>query len=219
MFPGVKLEAGVHYFVRDCEDLTPSEQAEVKQRFAKVLDEDGICKRRGSKVCNFDNFGIICGRRVVRRRRSADGQVHSEEVSEAHLSLEVIASKSLNSSRDAERICATLKIQPSDCSVALAKAAYRRYLKAALLYGRMQMKNLFKNPESVSFKAAGRDFETDEDGLSVSAPFSECDEGMVLSNDMCCKQSVIFHLVCQLFFVYSILYTWNSIQWNFMYSM
>ena len=184
----MKLEAGAKYFIQDCENLTLLEKEQVKIAFSTILEHDGVCQRKDSQVCSLDKFAIICGKKSVRKRRSADGKMHAEVMSEAKMNLEFIAVKALNSSQDAQRICALLKIHPDDCVMDLAKVAYRRFLKASLLYAARQLKQFFKIPWNAHFRAAGRDFEAIGDtGLSVSNPFSQCDGGMVMQNDMCCE--------------------------------
>ncbi|ELU17886.1 hypothetical protein CAPTEDRAFT_190824, partial [Capitella teleta] len=147
-FPGFRLEADAFYFVRKCKDLTPSEQDDVKKTFAAVLDDNQVCKLRGTKLCNLDNFGIICGNETLRRRkRSTDGQEYDEEVSEVKIQLEVRGNKVLDSSTEANRICALLRIPRSRCTVRIATEAYKRYLKAAVMFSGNQLKSLFRRPE------------------------------------------------------------------------
>ena len=181
----MKLEAETFYFVRDCDQLTSSEQTEVKQVFANVLSNEGICQRRGATVCNLENFGIICGKKTKRKRRSADGQEYTEERSEVKLGLNLKAPRTLNSTLDTNRICTLLRIRQKSCTVELATKAYKRFLKAALLYGAQQLKKLYQHPDKVRFQAAGRDFEAEDEPLVVGEAFTPCDEGMVPQNDMC----------------------------------
>ena len=49
-FPGIRLEGNSSYFVQNCRDLTPDEQQKVKDDFAKLLTDEGICINRQTKV-------------------------------------------------------------------------------------------------------------------------------------------------------------------------
>ena len=45
-FPDFRLEANSAYFVRACRDLTEAEKNQVKEDFAKMLTEQGVCQKR-----------------------------------------------------------------------------------------------------------------------------------------------------------------------------
>ena len=69
-FPGIRLEADTSYFVRRCRDLTEEEQKAVKEQFAEVLNNEGICKdREENPMCVIQDIAIICGRQTRRRRK------------------------------------------------------------------------------------------------------------------------------------------------------
>jgi hypothetical protein len=185
-FPGIKLEAETFYFVDKCKDLTPKQQDEAKQVFANILNENGVCQKSSTQLCDMDNFAIICGKETFRRRkRSADGSEQEEEVSQATLQLDVKARKTLDVSKDALRICAMFRYPSNRCTKTIAGKLYERYLKAALLYSEKQLKNVFRNPQAVSFQAADREFEAKKDGVSTGVPEPDCDEGMATVNGVC----------------------------------
>eukprot|EP00914_Ancora_sagittata_P013477 GHVO01026502.1.p1 GENE.GHVO01026502.1~~GHVO01026502.1.p1 ORF type:complete len:185 (+),score=13.70 GHVO01026502.1:277-831(+) len=180
------MDAATFYFARNCTDLTPAEQIDVKKAFKDVLAQNKICQLRGTQLCDLHNFGIICGKESVRRRkRSVDGQEYDEHVSEVKLQFEVKANKSLDSSKETKRICALLRIPQRSCSVWVAKQAYKRYLRAAVIYSGRQLQALYKNPERASFSVAQRDFEAKKEGVAVGSTDSLCDPGMAAHNGMC----------------------------------
>ena len=49
-FPGIILEAETAYFTSNCQDLTPEEQQQVKEEFAVILNEQGVCMKSKSDV-------------------------------------------------------------------------------------------------------------------------------------------------------------------------
>ena len=185
-FPEFRLEADSAYFVRACRDLSTTEQDEVKREFAEMLNEQGICMKRQTKVCDVRNIGIICGQTTRRRKRdvSSGEEGEEEEVDQVHIQLDVAAHKMTDKLSECDSICNMLRIPQRRCG-ALCFPTYKRFLRAAVMYSRRQLQMLYATPQQVGFTAAHRQFEAKENGLITSDLKTNCEEGMMSDGELC----------------------------------
>lgn len=156
----------------------------MKQKFADMLTNEGICSKGTTKICDVKNIGIICGETTRRKKRDLDGLEHEEEVSQVMISMGVFAHKVEDSKLDCDSICTMLRIPSPRCSV-LCKPAYRRFLKAAVMYSQWQLKKLYETPEKAHFSTSNRNFEAEQNGIQSQNVMSDCGEGAVSRNDFC----------------------------------
>ena len=152
MFPDLRLHADIYYFTAKCNELNPTQQEEVKEAFSQVLNDEEVCVKGSIKLCNLDNFAIICGKESRRKRRSVDGVEYEEDVSEVELQVDLTSYKAFSPSKDANRICEMLRIPLRRCTKSVANAAYQRFLRSAAMYTQRQLNNLNQDPQKVSFK-------------------------------------------------------------------
>ena len=173
--------------MRACHNLTESEKDEVKQEFAQMLTDEGICLKRATRVCDVRNVGIICGHSVRRRKRdvSSTGEVEeTEQVEEnIHFQMNVTALKLQFKDCDGH-ICPMLRIRARDCP-RLCEPAYKRFLRAAVMYSKRQLTTLYSRPQRAAFSAAHRDFEAQEEGLTTSNLLIGCEDGMKPDGTRC----------------------------------
>ena len=177
-FPAFTLEADSSYFVTDCHNLTEEEQVAVKQEFANVLNRNGVCKKKSTKVCDISNMAIICGERSKRSLSSNDSTVN--------LLFDVKAIKIEDQPRNCDQICQFLKIPSKFCSK-LCVVTYKNFLKAAVIYAREQLSDLFRNStngiRTLRFNVGQRTFEPDT--VSMSDVIIQCEAGMVDHEGSC----------------------------------
>ena len=175
-FPEFRLEGNSSYFVRKCKELTPDEQQKVKEDFAKMLSDEGICVRRETKVCDAKNVGIICGATRRRRKRGV-----TEEIDEVNVFFE-FASKQIPPS-ECDKICTMLRIPSARCE-ALCVPTYKRFLKALMHHTKQSVESLFADRRKVSFRSGQHAFMYNPGTLQTSEVIVDCPPGMK-NNETC----------------------------------
>jgi hypothetical protein len=196
-FASVKVNANTTYFVRACSNLTEQEQSVVKEQFAQMLTDHGVCKSRRQgreqKMCEAKNVGIICGR-TVRRRKRGLFETEEDEVDFSFTLLPTIEGIDVNNVKiaDCDKICETLKIPEFRCSD-LCEGTYRRWALAAARYGKRSLEQAFENGQ-MRFNAAERHFEPTDDALKSSDVISECSPGSKSDGELCvpCSPGTFF---------------------------
>ena len=158
----------------------------MKKDFADLLTKEGICKKRSKKVCDMKNVGIICGKTTRRRKRGVE-----EEVDEVGFHFDISAFKVANHPTDCKDICAFLNIPKSRCSHLCLKT-YKRFLKAAVMYSKYKLGQIYQNKRTARFHSAQRNFEPADNGLKTSDLIVECDPGMKKDSDFCGEYKVFF---------------------------
>ncbi|XP_013393808.1 sushi, von Willebrand factor type A, EGF and pentraxin domain-containing protein 1 [Lingula anatina] len=188
-FPDFRLEANSTYFVRACRNLTEAEKNAVKTEFAKTLTDQGVCLKRQTKVCDMKNVGIICGHTKRRRRRGIE-----EEIDEIGFLFDVSAHKVEDKAKDCDKICRFLRIPQYRCS-SLCERTYKRFLKAAVLYSKRKIHEIFTQEEGrrAAFTSANRDFEPED--VAISDVIVDCEAGMKVQGDFCipCSNGTFYH--------------------------
>ena len=177
-FPAFTLETDSSYFVTDCQSLTEEEQVAAKQEFANVLNSNGVCKKKSTKVCDISNMAIICGERSKRSL--------SRNESSVNLLFDVKATKTEDQPRNCDQICQFLKIPAQFCSK-LCVVTYKKFLKASVIHARKQLSDLFGNStnriRTLRFNVGQRRFEPDT--VSMSDVIIQCEQGMVDHEGSC----------------------------------
>ncbi len=178
------MEADSSYFVTDCHNLTEEEKTEVKQKFATLLNHNGICKKRSTQVCDIADMAVICGRRT-KRSLFGNGTV-------VDLTFSLKAVKVEDQPRNCDEICKFLKIPEEYCSK-LCMTTYKRFLKASVLYAKEQLLELFtRDPNRLrrlSFNVGRRAFEPET--VTTSNLIVTCDEGGMVEKDGSCGENFL----------------------------
>ena len=60
-FAGVEVDAEVAYFVTSCSLLNNAQKEVLRQKFAQMLQAQGICQASNQNSCTIDDFDIKCG--------------------------------------------------------------------------------------------------------------------------------------------------------------
>ncbi|XP_013394148.1 sushi, von Willebrand factor type A, EGF and pentraxin domain-containing protein 1 [Lingula anatina] len=177
-FPDFRLEADSAYFVRACRDLTEDDKKEVRLMFAETLNNDTICYKRNTKLCDVKNIDIICGESQIRRRRDASGQTREDVIDSVHIAFDVFAEKPEKEIKNCRQICSSLNIPDRYCkNQATCERIYKRFLKAAMIYAKGKLEKLFEEDRHKAvFHAASRRFESA--GGNVSDVMVDCGAGM-----------------------------------------
>jgi len=183
-FPEFRLEGETAYFAAACEDLTEVQKTAAKEEFAKRLNDNGVCSKRETKICNIKDMGIICGRTTRRRRRrGVDVLEHSVD-----FAYNVSALKFEDKTTDChDKICPMLRIPPEYCDQ-YCKPTYKRYLKASVEFARRQLLDIHKDKNKMrrlAFKVDSLQFIAEKDGFRASDVIKECPQGMAAIDDQC----------------------------------
>ncbi|ELU02210.1 hypothetical protein CAPTEDRAFT_212422 [Capitella teleta] len=191
-FPDFHHEADAYYLTTSCENMTLAEKEDVKQTFADMLKEHGICMKRRTQICDIKNIGIICGATRRRKRRDADGRVRYEHLADVDIQMEVAAHKVQDRLMDCDQICVFLKISQDECE-SMCEPAYKRFLRAAVHFTKSELTKLYRTRSNVHFQAASRHFESD--GLETKDVRTKCQEGMAAENELCvpCQPGSFLH--------------------------
>merc|ERR1712168_649095 len=137
-FPDIRIEADSKYFTTACEALSEEEKGQVKDEFAKVLNNEGVCERSKMKVCEVKNMAIICGKSTS---FMFGGTAFT--VDEVNLSFNISAIKFGEKAVECDKICDALHIPENQCDK-LCLPVYKRFLLAAVTMSKQQMKKCLK---------------------------------------------------------------------------
>ena len=185
-FPEFRLEGESAYFAAACEDLTEDQKNAAKQEFADRLNEQGICSKRETKICNIGDMGIICGRTSRRRRRrGVDYLEHSVD-----FAFNVTALNFEEKTTECDsKICPMLRIPKKYCK-RYCKPTYKRYLKASVEYAKKQLNDLYSDPSKLKeliLRVQNLEFDPKTGGFQSSDVIKACPEGMAVIDDQCGK--------------------------------
>ena len=186
-FPSFRFEGDAAYFAAACESLNDTQKIQVKEEFAKTLNEKGICKKSITKVCDIKDMGIICGRTTRRRKRR--GVEYTEESVDFTFNVTALKFEDKISECE-EKICPMLRIPEGHCEESLCISTYKRYLQAAVKYAKGQLSALYRDPSKLKeliFRIQNIEFDPQQNGFHGSSIVTECPEGMEANEGQCGK--------------------------------
>ena len=158
----------------------------MKREFANLLTDNGVCVKNKRKVCNFRDVAIICGK--TRRKRGAEWI----EVETVDFKFNVSAKQDENKSKDCNKICQMLRIPAKYCDRYCLKV-YKKFLKAAVMYAKVQVEQLFQfGRDNLTFRAAARQFEPQNKSAEVSEVKVDCDPGLEAVKTMCGENFLLY---------------------------
>ena len=158
----------------------------MKREFANLLTDNGVCVKNKRKVCNFRDVAIICGK--TRRKRGAEWI----EVETVDFKFNVSAKQDENKSKDCNKICQMLRIPAKYCDRYCLKV-YKKFLKAAVMYAKVQVEQLFQfGRDNLTFRAAARQFEPQNKSAEVSEVKVDCDPGLEAVKTMCGENTLLY---------------------------
>lgn len=170
------------FLVSNCSNMTDSEELEVKENFAKILNEKNVCKHGKTQLCHIGDMTIVCGYTYdgTRRKRNID----SIEEEEVEITVTIKGLQDVHKSADCPRFCPRFRLSGEYCERYCVRV-YKKYVKAGLVYAQRNIEVLNHNASAMlAFTAAGRHFEPREAG-EVTDLQIDCPIGTIAESDMC----------------------------------
>lgn len=183
-FPGFQLEGGSAYFAAACEDLTEDQKIAAKEEFAKTLNDNGVCIKRNTKLCDIKDMGIICGRTTRRRRRrGVDVLEHSVD-----FKFNVASDKLIDNEKDCnEDICRLIRLPLKHCKKYCVRA-YKRFIEAGVRNAKRVLTEIYSNTnklQNLKFEIDNVRFVPEKDSFLGTDVKKQCPEGMGVVSDQC----------------------------------